>query len=124
MKLFQLITARRLFSTKVDKKLPSGVAYKIMKFLKASDDEEAFYNKQLLSILEKYGVKDSDGKLKVVNGKINTLPDKTKVCQEEINELELTDVNAPSAFITISELEPFDFSIAEMAVLDDFIIEK
>lgn len=123
MKIQQLLAARKVFTSRIGDKLPPAVAYKIMKFLKASDNEEAFYNDRLYKIFESYGVKDSKGVLKVADGKINILPDKVEECQAQIDELDKTEVDTPNLALRIDELSPFSLSIVEMATLDDFIIQ-
>ena len=47
MKLINLIATRNILSEHAGEKAPALTSYKIMKLLKASDTEDAFYNEQL-----------------------------------------------------------------------------
>mgnify|MGYP004629413683 CR=1 FL=1 len=54
MKIYDLILARNVILKKANEPIPTKLAYKFMKFLKASDDEDAFYSKKAEGIKAKY----------------------------------------------------------------------
>lgn len=52
MKLNKLIQVRRVLAEHANEPIPTMLAYKILKFMKASDTEGAFYDKKLKEIID------------------------------------------------------------------------
>ena len=123
MKIKNLLTARNVIFQHKDDKIPSSLAYKLMKFLKASDSDEAFYNEKLKSLIEEYSVREADGKIKTVNGSFAIQPSKVDVFNKEAEELRNTEVDIPQVKFSIKELEPIRLSITDIYSLDEFITE-
>lgn len=124
MELNILLQARNIFMGHQNDKMSAMLAYKIMKFIKGSDNEEEFYRTKLNDIIQEYGEKNEDGKpafdengnVKIANGKI-------KECQEAIDVLEKTDVEKPAIEFRIEELAELRLSPKDIFVLDSFIIQ-
>ena len=55
MKLNKLIGIRNILVAHANDRVYAKVAYKMMKFIKASEDEDAFYNTKLKELIETYG---------------------------------------------------------------------
>lgn len=123
MKIKNLLTARNVIFQHKDDKIPSSLAYKLMKFLKASDNDEAFYNEKLKALIEEYSIRESDGKIKMVNGNFAIQPSKIDVFNKEAEELRNTEVDIPQIKFSIKELEPIHLSIADIYSLDELITE-
>ena len=51
MKLYKLLRARKILGDHMHEQLPAPLAYKIMKFIKASENEGAFYNEKFNEIV-------------------------------------------------------------------------
>lgn len=124
MKLNKLLQARKVLEKHANEPIPTLLAYKILKFMKASDTEGAFYNDKLKEIIMKYGERDDSGNLINSNGGVNIARDKIEECEKEIKELDETDVEKPQITFTIQELTPINFSVSELYSLDELIEEK
>ena len=124
MELSKIMQARQIVASKSQEKVPAALAYKLMKFLKATADEEDFYNQKLQGIIEEYADRDKDGKPIGDGGGVRVRQDAVEPCKQAIEELSGTDVDAPKIAFKLSEIEPLTFSAAEMIILDDFIKEE
>lgn len=124
MKLNKLLQARKVLSEHANEPIPTMLAYKILKFMKASDTEGAFYDKKLKEIIDEYGKKDESGKIIYADGRVSISPDHLDDCQKAIDELGATDVDVPNISFTIQELTPINFSVSELYSLDEIIIEE
>ena len=56
MKLNKLIGIRNILVAHANDRVYAKVAYKMMKFIKASEDEDAFYNTKLKELIEETDV--------------------------------------------------------------------
>ena len=124
MKLNKLLQVRKVLSEHANEPIPTMLAYKMLKFMKASDTEGSFYDQQLKDIISKYAKKDQQGELMYIDGHISIMPDKVEECQKAINDLGETDVDAPKITFSIRELTPINFSVSELYSLDEIIIEE
>ena len=98
MKLNKLIGIRNILVAHANDRVYAKVAYKMMKFIKASEDEDAFYNTKLKELIETYGEKDAMGKF--AKDKVGNI----KIKAEELSGLRL--------------------SMSEMYAIDEIIIEE
>lgn len=124
MKLNKLLQARKVLGKHANEPIPTLLAYKILKFMKASDTEGAFYDDKLKDIIMKYGERDESGNLVNSNAGVNIARDKIEECENEIKELDETDVEKPQITFTIQELTPINFSVSELYSLDELIEEN
>ena len=123
MKLINLIATRNILSEHAGEKAPALTSYKIMKLLKASDTEDAFYNEQLRQIIDKYSEKDEEGKPVVKANGVQVQKEYVEECNKAVAELQNTEVDKPAYKFTIDELGAFQLSVFEMSILDEFIEE-
>lgn len=121
MKLLNLIQIREIIKTHSQEKLSTSLAYKMMKFAKATDDESSFYNEKRRNIIEQYAQRDAEGNMVTNNYGVAIQEDKFIECQKAANELDNTDVAIPNIRFTIEELSELKFSVADMAVFDEII---
>lgn len=121
MKLTKLLNARRVFLKHTNDEMPVSLAYKFMKAIKASDNEEAFYNKKIEEIVGEFGATDDNGKLIKDNGNIVIKPDKIAECNEKVKELEDTEVNVELVTFTVEDLGDLKFTVKELFLLEDYI---
>lgn len=124
MKLDKLLQVRKVLSSHANEPIPTMLAYKILKFMKASDTEGAFYEQKFKEIIEKYGKRDSDGKIESSDGHITIAPEYLEECKSAIEELDGTDVEVPDITFRIQELTPINFSVSELFSLDEIIEEE
>ena len=122
MKLDKLLQSRKTLSAHAQEAVFAPLAYKMMKFLKASDNEDAFYVSKLKEIVTKY--MDTESEQNPREGGIRIRKDKIKECNDEVAALTSTEVEAPSIKFTLQELSELKLSVAEMYTLDEFIIEE
>ena len=88
MKLNELLLARKVIVSKSQTQVPARLAYKMMKFIKGTEDEENFYNEKLRAIIEEYGARDKEGKLEGESGGVKIRPDALSACKSAIKELD------------------------------------
>ena len=126
MTLYELLQARTVINTHIDQTQPmsASLAYKLMKLIKGTQNEYDFYQEKFTAILNEYGEKDENGKLIQNQEGIKVQEGKMEECSLKIKELNETPVEAPNIKLTLKELEPYSFSIADMAQLDKFIQEE
>ncbi len=124
MKLDKLLQVRKVLGDHANEPVPTMLAYKILKFMKGSDTESAFYDQKLKEIIEKYGKRDSEGKIESSNGRITIVPERFEECKKAMEELGATDVEAPAITFCIQELTPINFTVSELFSLDEIIIEE
>lgn len=123
MKLKDLIIARKVIYDRKENKIPSRLAYKFMKIMKASDNEDAFYNEKLRALIEEHSIKDEKGKTKIVNGEFRIKANCISDYNAAVLELGDTEVEVPNIKFTLSELEGLSFTVEEIFYLDAFIEE-
>ncbi len=121
MKLNILLQARKALMQRAQEKISTALSYKMMKFMKASADEDAFYNTKFKEIITKYAEKDENGNPVEQNGGIKIIKDKIEDCQKEINAIGETEIEKPKITFTVWELEELKLSMAEVFALDEFI---
>ncbi|MGN0819834.1 MAG: hypothetical protein ACI4M6_05505 [Christensenellaceae bacterium] len=122
MKLIKIIKARHVLKSHFDEKISPMVAYKIMKFIKSTDDESEFYSDKLKKIIEDYGLRDDKGNLKLDDcGGVLIAPAKLNKCNELILELQNTEVDNPIVRFSLDELNEFKLSVADLSILEDFL---
>lgn len=124
MKLNKLLQVRRVLTEHANEPIPTMLAYKILKFIKASDTEGAFYDGKMQEIIDKYAKRDDNGQIIYAEGRVSVAPENIKECQKAIGELEGTDIEAPDISFTIHELTPINFSVSELFSLDEIIKEE
>lgn len=122
MKLSDLIMLRRIFSPHMQDSVSVATAYKLYKLINKADEEQAFYARSLNAIIEKYGERGEDGKLKSTGDTVKMSEAQRDDWQKEVTELDNLSVDYDVEF-TLDELSVFTFSIADMAVLSKFIKE-
>lgn len=122
MKILQIINAKKVFSNYLDTKMSPAVAYKIMKFVKEAESEEAFYKKEIQKLIEQYGKRNDDGSLVATeDGNILLSEDTLQECRQKVDELEALDVDAPNISFTIDELSCVSMTVREMDAISAFI---
>ena len=124
IRLFNLINARSVIANYATQKTSVRLAYKLMKFLKASSEEDAFYNERRRAIILECCQKDEKGNPVQNQGGILLQPDKIEECSKLMNELDATEVDEPSIKFTLTELEEYQMSASDLFALDEFIEEE
>lgn len=124
MKLGQLMTVRCAFVERLDNKMAPSLAYKIMKFLKDTDRDADFFRIRAMQIIEQHGEFLPDGRVKMKDRRFyGKTPEAQMAIYDGLAELENVKVKAPKLALKLDEIQSLRFSVAEMAALDDFIVE-
>lgn len=121
MELNELLQARKILANHINDKVCATLAYKMMKFLKSSDNEEEFYLKKIQEFIAEYAERDTDGKPITDGSNVKILQDKAEDCRKAIDDLGETDVAEPIIKFNLNELSELKLSAKEMYVLDGFI---
>jgi hypothetical protein len=123
MELNEILEARKTLANHVNDKVCAALAYKIMKFLKSSDNEEEFYLTKMQEFINEYAEKDTDGNpVRAEGGSIKVSQEKIKECEKAIKDLGETNATEPAIKFNLSELAELKLSAKEMYALDGFII--
>ena len=125
MKLYELLEARTVINKNIDqtKSISADLAYKIMKLMKNTQNDCDFYQEKFNAILNEYGEKDDDGQLIQENNGIKIQDGKMEECTSKVNELNNTEIELPKIKFTLEELKPYNFSVIDMAKIDELIQE-
>ncbi len=122
MELTKLLQIRNVLLEHINDKVSASLAYRIMKYLKSTDQEEDFYLKRTQEIANEFGEKDADGKpVRNTDGGITIQHDKIEECKKLISELNKTNVDVPATKFALAELSELKLSVKEMYILDDLI---
>ena len=122
MKLGSLLRARKTISAHANEAISVPLAYKMMKFMKASDNEDVFYITKVKDIISKFEDKKANDEGN--SGEVHIQKDKIQECQREIKAVEDTDVEAPAIRFTLAELNELKLSVTEVYSLDEIINEE
>ena len=124
MNIVTFINAVKIFNQFGQVKVSARLAYKIVKLCKSAQIEEEFYNARRNEIINEYALRDENGQIVVSNdGVIRIIEDKMDAANNALKELNDIEVEVPNIKFTLSELDEFKLSIADMFALDAFIEE-
>lgn len=125
MKLYELLEARTVINKNIDQteSISAPLAYKIMKLMKNTQNDCDFYQEKFNAILTEYGEKDDNGQLIQENNGIKIQDGKMEECTSKVSELNNTEIELPKIKFTLEELKPYNFSVVDMAKIDELIQE-
>ena len=107
-------------------KLPVKISYAISKNINKIEKEFKIYNSEKYKLINKYGEKNRQGKLKVnESGNVNIKKEYTKKWNKDFKELLEIEIEIEIHMIKLDDLLNLDYSIspAEFALID-FMIEE
>lgn len=120
MELGTLMEARRVLYNHIDDKVSCGLAYKIMKFIKNSNDEDEHYSKEVKTLIEECAESHDDFSFDN-SSEVKIKKEKMQDFQTALEKINQTDVVSPAIKFTIEELSELKLSAKEMFSLDGFI---
>ncbi len=124
MNIQKLLKTKKVVLGFMEEKLSPKLGYKMLKFCKAIDTEEEFFNGRMMEIVAKYCKKNENGSYeRTENGGIAIQEDKRDDCNKAVEELNSLEVEKPNFTFTIEELSELKLSVADLIYLDEFIIE-
>ena len=125
MKLIDVINARRVIINKASVKgISFGTSFKFMKFMKATDDDQKFYEEKRNELIEKFATKDENGTPIYEDDRYSFTDENFKEVNKQLAELAETEVEiSESLKFTEQELDKMEFTIEEVAAIYDLIKE-
>ena len=124
MNIQKLLKAKKVIANFAEEKISPKLGYKFLKFCKAIDAEEEFFNERMNELVETYCKKNDDGSyVRTNDGGLCIYDDKIEECNKAVKELNALEVDKPTFIFTIAELEELKLSVADLMCLDDFIEE-
>lgn len=122
IKLSDQMGARKVLLDHSNDRVPISVAYKIMKIIKASEDDGSFYQQKIKEIIEEFGEKSPDGKfLYSQSGNVIIQNGKYDEFNNKVKELENTEVEKCEVMFALEELSPIEISANELMMLECYI---
>lgn len=125
MKLIDVINARRVIINKASVKgISFGTSFKFMKFMKATDDDQKFYEEKRNELIEKFATKDENGTPIYEGDRYSFTDENFKEVNKQLVELAGTEVEiSESLKFTEQELDKMEFTIEEVSAIYDLIKE-
>lgn len=123
MKLIELVKANKVFESLAQNKNDFSLSYKLMKLIKGIHDDIEFYDNKAREIVEKYALRDEEGKPVSEDGNIHLDPAKQDELNKEVVELNTTEVGVPAIKFSLQELQGLKLSAVELMALENFIEE-
>lgn len=122
MKLINLIQIKNAF--KPDMKFKDiQVGYKVMKFLKAIENDTTFYNTKLTEIVQEYVEKDGDKIKTDERGNFVIAKDKIPECNNKIVDLGNVEIEVNLPSFKLEDFTECDFTLEELSILEPLISE-
>jgi hypothetical protein len=123
MKLGNIETLYNTLSSLKEKEMPIRLSYKFTLLLDKIDCDYNFFISEMRKIVNKYGLKDDQGKLVQENGSIKINPDSLSLAEKALQDLHETEVKLPDVTLTLDELETLNIKPADLRALLPFIKE-
>ena len=96
-----------------------------MKFLKATDEDEKFYNEKREELIKTFATKDEDGRIIIENNQYKFTDENLAEINKQISELAATEVEIPETLkFSSEELEKMEFTIEEVSAIYELIKEE
>ena len=126
MKLINVLNARSVITSKARVKgVNFKTSFKFMKFLKATDEDEKFYNEKREELIKTFATKDEDGKIVIENNQYKFTDENLAEINKQISELAAMEVEIPETLkFSSEELEKMEFTIEEVSAIYELIKEE
>lgn len=123
MKVIDLISAKNAFDLNSKFDGDMQLALKVVKFVKAAETEEIFYEKRYNEIVNRYAEKDNDGKFVHKDNGIIIKKDCVEDFSKEIENLNAVETEKPAFEFTADELNKCSLTGNGLYALYPFIKE-
>jgi hypothetical protein len=122
--LQQLEMMQRHFAQIMEKELPFKLTYKLAKIGKQIDSEMATYGSVRDKMLDKYGEKDDEGRLKIDANRVAIRKDSIETFAKEINEILASEVELVFDPLTLDDFNQMDnIKGTHLMVMQEFMNE-
>ena len=125
MKLINVLNARKVIASKAQSKgVNFGTSFKFMKFIKATDEDEKFYNEKREELIRSLAMKDDKGDFIIENDQYKFTDENFAEINKQLNELAATEVEIPENLrFSAQELEKMEFTIEEVSIIYELVKE-
>ena len=126
MELINVLNARSVITSKAQVKgVNFKTSFKFMKLLKATDEDEKFYNEKREELIKTFAKKDEDGRIIIENNQYKFTDENLAEINKQISELAATEVEIPETLkFSSEELEKMEFTIEEVSAIYELIKEE
>lgn len=105
-----------------DKSFNIQTQYKILRLMKAIEEEDELMNQSVLKIAKKYAIKDENGEIVVDNeGRFKLDNNKNNEITEALEEINSAQLQLPDIYFSLDEFEGLDLTLEELDAFMNFI---
>lgn len=121
IKLIDLMQINQIFEKLYDKPLSVKTSYKLMKFAESTQKDIQFFKQNIADLIEKYGEKDKDGNLILVDDNYKIEKDHINDFNTQYKEIQEVEAEIKSFKLSLDELKGVKLTPAELYIIKDFI---
>ncbi|CEQ08613.1 Uncharacterised protein [[Clostridium] sordellii] len=120
----RIVNDANMISNIANKELPVKVSYALSKNISKIENELKIYNTERQKLLDKYCIKDENGKLKIdENNNLKISDEFTEVWEKEFQELQNIEVEIDIHRFKLDELADYKITPVELMAID-YMIEE
>lgn len=121
VKLIDLMQINQIFEKLYDKPLSVKTSYKLMKFAESIQKDIQFFKQNIADLIEKYGEKDKDGNLILVDDNYKIEKDHIEDFNAQYREIQEVEAEIKNFKLSLDELKGVKLTPAELFIIKDFI---
>ena len=121
VKLIDLMQINQIFEKLYDKPLSVKTSYKLMKFAESTQKDIQFFKQNIADLIEKYGEKDKDGNLILVDDNYKIEKDHINDFNTQYKEIQEVEAEIKSFKLSLDELKGVKLTPAELYIIKAFI---
>lgn len=125
LKMSQALEISALYQSIKDCKMPIKTAYKFNKLIRCLEDDLAFYQSQVASLLNEYAVRNASGEYEYSNNgtAIKIIEGKQQECNKKLSDLLDLGVTIGDVTFELEELNEMELTVSQLNSLMSFIVE-
>lgn len=125
LKMSQALEISALYQSIKDCKMPIKTAYKFNKLIRCLEEDLAFYQSQVTSLLNEYAVRNASGEYEYSNNgtAIKIIEGKQQECNKKLGDLLDLGVTIGDVTFELEELNEMELTVSQLNSLMSFIVE-